>query len=377
MTTITLILRELEEAESVLACVEAESNKAAKRAKDTSTIKEDAEIAPMTILVDLQDGYFKVINFDTEEMVEHLEITSPNLVQFMEHLFKYELANGTKTGLKEVDFVLEDMPPTDSEIAAMEAELEAGLDEKEAAAEEGAPGEAHAMETDTQEPRKIQVPTNVYMQCSMVEIITQEDGAEEGKFSIVMKELRKLASVGKDNKAELIKLNSTKKNAINGGTMMVRAVVPTVHKTDHLSWLHAIPYTICSPDNLQPGGGVSTLSDSVRSNRLWCRTRRNDLDQHPRREKHLQEREQPPLGLSRLVHSPSANQVQVNDQARKYQWKTTKIHLTERLLTQYYCNKAYYITKAGQTTRTIENEAPIPPLFDWLQQSSMSLKCFE
>ena len=50
--------------------------------------------------MDLQDGYYKIIEVDMDEMDD----LSPTMVEFMEHLFKYELGDGAKTGLKSADF---------------------------------------------------------------------------------------------------------------------------------------------------------------------------------------------------------------------------------------------------------------------------------
>ena len=189
---------------------------------------EEAEeqVESITVLVDQQDGFFKILKVDMEEV----EPETPTLFQFMEHLFRFELGEGARTGLKSKDFVY----IGDSEV--ME------LDQK------GDPKAAPP------EVKQIDQPTQVYMECIMVEVERQVEAADPGKFLMDLKDLRVLPVVGKDPKAKLYKIGGKKKNAITGGTMMIRAVRPSVDRDDHPDWLYALPNKLSSPE--KPVGEV-------------------------------------------------------------------------------------------------------------------------
>ena len=101
-------LRELTEAQAALA---KEEEAATKRQKETApepgpmtteAARAGEEVPEIiTILIDQQDGFFKVLKVDMEEV----ELETPTLFQFMEHLFNFELGEGARTGLKSIDFV--------------------------------------------------------------------------------------------------------------------------------------------------------------------------------------------------------------------------------------------------------------------------------
>ena len=127
----------------------------------------------------------------------------------MEHLFRFELGEGARTRLKSKDFVYID----DSE--GMELD------------QEGDP------KATPQEVKQIDQPTQVYMECIMLEVERQVEAADPGKFLMDLKDLRVLPVVGKDPKAKLYKIGGEKKNEIKGGTMMIRAVRPSMDREDY------------------------------------------------------------------------------------------------------------------------------------------------
>jgi hypothetical protein len=96
-------LRELTEAQVALEKVEDAANKRQKEApsahsqqpSDPGVMKqptgaageEEGAVESITILVDQQDGFFKKLKVDMEDV----EPETPTLFQFMEHLFRFEL----------------------------------------------------------------------------------------------------------------------------------------------------------------------------------------------------------------------------------------------------------------------------------------------
>ena len=215
-------LRELTEAQEALAKEDAENKKqkaapSDQQPSDPGVIKqptgaaggEEGEVESITILVDQQDGFFKKLKVDMEEV----EPETPTLFQFMEHLFRFELGEGARTGLKSIDFVYRDEEDVDMELDQENQEAQKGED-------------AAAQPEDPAMVRQVDQPTQIHMECIMVKMVKQAGAVdlETGKFLMELEDLRVLPAVGKDPKAKLYKMGGSKKTSIRGGTMMIRAV---------------------------------------------------------------------------------------------------------------------------------------------------------
>ena len=107
-----------------------------------------------------------------------MEPEIPTLVQFMEHLFRFELRGGARTGMESVDFSYVE-----------ESEESMDVDQGEAAA---APPEAPEVEAAAPLLRNIDVATKICMECIMVEVVKQEEAEDPGKFLMELKDLKVL-----------------------------------------------------------------------------------------------------------------------------------------------------------------------------------------
>ena len=65
------------------------------------------------------------------------------------------------------------------------------------------------------------------------EVAKQDEAEDPGKFLMELEDLRVLPVVGKEPKAKLFRIGRNKKSSIKGGTMMIRAVRPSVDRDDH------------------------------------------------------------------------------------------------------------------------------------------------
>ena len=128
-------LRELTEAQAALAKEDDATNKRQKEASPDpepmpaeAARAEEEVVESITVLVDQQDVFFKVLKVDMEE----IEPVTPTLFQFMERLFKFELGEGARTGLKSIDFVYVDelayKGSADMEVDHADQEVQEGED---------------------------------------------------------------------------------------------------------------------------------------------------------------------------------------------------------------------------------------------------------
>ena len=299
-------LRELTEAQEALAKEDAENKKqkavpSDQQPSDPGVIKqptgaaggEEGEVESITILVDQQDGFFKKLKVDMEEV----EPETPTLFQFMEHLFKFELGEGARTGLKSIDFCYRD-EIVETVVVAMEVDQE----------EQQAEAAAEQPEEPTAQPvtKQVDQATQIYMECIMVKVVKQVEAAdlETGKFLMDLENLRVLPVVGKDPKAKLFKFGGRKKNSIRGDTMMIRAVRPSVDRDDHPDWLYALPNELSSPE--KPVGEVRATELLATNDRMCCREHGHTLDhRHPR--DHLKYRKKQQQPLEKIGSPPSAS----------------------------------------------------------------------
>ena len=243
-------LRELTEAQAALAKEDDAANKRQKEAAPDpepmpaeAARAEEEVVESITVLVDQQDGFFKVLKVDMEEV----EPVTPTLFQFMERLFKFELGEGARTGLKSIDFVYVDEP-------AYKGSADMEVDHQNQEVQEGEDAAARPEEPTLM--RQVDQPTQIHMECIMVKVVKQAEAAdlEPCKFLMEPEDLRVLPVVGKDPKAKLYKIGGSKKTSIRGDTMMIRAVRPSVDRDDHPDWLYALPNELNSPE--KPVGEV-------------------------------------------------------------------------------------------------------------------------
>ena len=290
-------LRELAEAQAALAKEDDAANKRQKEAApdpgpipaEAARAKEEV-VESITVLVDQQDGFFKALKVDMEEV----EPVTPTLFQFMEHLFKFELGEGARTGLKSMDFVYVDEPAykgsADMEVDHQNQEFQEGED---AAAR---PEEPALM-------RQVDQLTQIHIECIMVKVVKQAEAAdlEPGKLLMELEDLRVLP-IGKDPKAKLYKIGGSKKTNIRGDTMTIRAVRPSVDRDDHPDWLCALPNELHSPE--KPVGEISATEHPATNDQVCCNE--PELDhRHPR--DHLKKRKNQQQPLENTDSPPSTS----------------------------------------------------------------------
>ena len=84
-------------------------------------------------------------------------------------------------------------------------EVDQGVQQVEAAAEH------------SEEPavtKQVDQPTQIYMECLLVEVEKQAESADPGKFMMQLKDLKVLPVVRKDPKAQLVKIGGKKKRGV-------------------------------------------------------------------------------------------------------------------------------------------------------------------
>ena len=349
-------LRELTEAQAALEKEEDASNKKQKEApSDPEIIKQPPAAAgegvgaveSITVLVDQQDGFFKKLKVDMEEV----EPETPTLSEFMEHLFRFELGEGARTGLKSIDFTYRD-----ETVVAMEVDQTEG----------------------PEETKQVDQPTQIYMECIMVKVVKQAEAAdlETGKYLMELENLRALPVVGKDPKAKLFKIGGNKKTSIRGDTMMIRAVRPSVDRDDHPDWLYALPNELSSPE--KPVGEVRAMEHLATNDRMRCREHSLTLDhRHPR--EHLKKRKEPqpweitcsPSSISKTetnLHQYGSQQRKASKSSNRRQTKQRKTTFREpshqckvEKLTLYlnYLIKPNHITATVQLNRSLRANEPL------------------